>query len=108
MKEKRRDKAQSDSLLRAEELLRGFDEEFICDHRYWKMALNAEIEVRTAWDAEAEKGLPEASMCRALATEAENLEILQQKLSVIIPELRNETARSRTVTSEVPLSLGAP
>jgi hypothetical protein len=39
-------------------------------------------------------------MCRALATEAENLEILQQKLSVIIPELLNETARSRTVTSE--------
>jgi hypothetical protein len=35
-----------------------------------------------------------------LATEAESLEILQQKLSMMIPERSKQTARSRTVTSE--------
>lgn len=64
------------------------------------------IEVRAEWDPEAKVWVATSDDVPGLATEAETVEALHKKLSVMIPELleANGTLADETIT-EVPLSL---
>jgi predicted RNase H-like HicB family nuclease len=64
------------------------------------------IEVRAEWDPEARVWVATSDDVPGLATEAETLDLLQQKLSVMIPELLEANGMlADDEIREVPLSL---
>jgi len=66
--------------------------------------MNNDIIISALWDAEAKVWVAEALNLPGLVTEAANIELLQQKLSVMIPEIM-ELNEIESATDSVPFTL---
>ncbi len=63
------------------------------------------IEVKAEWDPEANVWIATSDDLPGLVTEAETVEALQQKLSVMIPDLLEANGSTATEIRNIPMNL---